>query len=88
MEKDKYCTISSICRTLKSPTRRNRWFRGMRWRWGIGEGGQMVQTSSYKIRSGDVMYSMVSKVNDTVLYLKIAKRVNPKTFLYKEKKHF
>ena len=39
----------------------------------------MVQTSSYKIRSGDVMYSMVSKVNDTVLYLKIAKRVNPKS---------
>ena len=39
----------------------------------------MVQTSSHKIRSGDVMYSMVSKVNDTVLYLKIAKRVNPQS---------
>ena len=29
----------------------------------LGEGGQKVQTSSYKINSGDVMYSMVAIVN-------------------------
>ena len=39
----------------------------------------MVQTSSHKIRSGNVMYNMVTKGNDTVLYMKIAKRVNPKS---------
>lgn len=38
----------------------------------------MVQTSSHKIRSGNVMYNMETKVNDTVLYSKTAKRVNPK----------
>ena len=33
-----------------------------------GEGGQKAQTSSYKINeSGDVMYSMVTTVNNTVL---------------------
>ena len=34
----------------------------------IGEGGQKVQTSSYKISDGDVMYRVVARVNDTVLH--------------------
>ena len=34
-----------------------------------GEGGQKVQTSSYKISPGDVMYSMVTIVNNTVLHI-------------------
>ena len=34
----------------------------------MGEGGQRVQTSSYKCH-GDVMYSMVTIVNNTVLYI-------------------
>ena len=36
----------------------------------IGEGGQEVQTSSYKINnSWDVMYNMVTTVNNTVLHI-------------------
>lgn len=38
---------------------------------GVGEKehiGQMVQTSSQKITSGDLMHSMVTIVNKTVLY--------------------
>ena len=32
-------------------------------------GGQKVQASSYKISHGDVMYIMVTIVNNTVLYI-------------------
>ena len=35
----------------------------------MGEGGQKVQTSSYKISHGDVRYSMVAAVNNTVLHI-------------------
>lgn len=35
----------------------------------IGEGGQKVQSSNYKISPGDVMYSMVTLVNNNVLYI-------------------
>ena len=35
----------------------------------ISEGGQKVQTSSFKISSGKVMYSMVTRVNNTVLHI-------------------
>ena len=35
----------------------------------MGEEGQKVQTSSYKISLGDVMYSMVAIVNNTVLHI-------------------
>lgn len=34
---------------------------------GIGEGGQRVQTSV--ISSGDIIYSMVTIVNNTILYI-------------------
>lgn len=35
-----------------------------------GEGGQKVYTSNYKIsKSGDTMYSTVTTVNPTVLYI-------------------
>ena len=33
-----------------------------------GEGGQKVPTSSYKIRRGDIPYSMVS-INNTVFHI-------------------
>ena len=32
----------------------------------MGEEGQKLPTCSYKISSGDVMYSMVTKVNNIV----------------------
>ena len=35
----------------------------------MGKGGQKVKTFSYKISAGDVKYSMVSIVNNTVLYM-------------------
>ena len=36
----------------------------------IGQGGHKVQASSYKInKSGDVMYGMVTIVNNAVLYI-------------------
>ena len=36
----------------------------------MGEGGQRIQTSSYKTNTfWDVMYSMATMVNNTVLYL-------------------
>ena len=41
-------------------------------RWPMGEMGkdsQKVQTSSYKINSRDVMFSVVTIVNNTVLYI-------------------
>lgn len=34
-----------------------------------GEGSQKIQICSYKINPGDAMYSMVTTVNDTVLYI-------------------
>ena len=34
----------------------------------LGEGGQEVQTSSYKIVPGDIMFSLVTLVHNTVLY--------------------
>ena len=37
----------------------------------MGEGGQKIQTSSYKINSGDVMSSILTIVNITI-YLKVA----------------
>lgn len=35
----------------------------------IGEDGQNVKFSSYKINSGSVMYSMMTIVNDILLYI-------------------
>ena len=34
----------------------------------MGEESQKVQTSRYKIRPGDVMYSMVTIADNSVLY--------------------
>ena len=36
---------------------------------GLGEGSQKVQISSYKISHGDVMYSMATIVNNTILHI-------------------
>lgn len=38
------------------------------------EGGRKLQTSSYK--SWDVIYSMVTIINNTLLYLKVATKVD------------
>ena len=35
----------------------------------MDEGGQKVQTSTYTINTGDVMYHMVTTVNDTALHI-------------------
>ena len=44
--------------------------RGVQGGWvKTGEGGQKVQTSSYKITHGDVTYSMVTKGNNTMSYI-------------------
>ena len=43
-------------------------------RWGLGmgrmgEGGQKIQSSSYKISHGEIMYNVVTIVNNTVLHI-------------------
>ena len=44
--------------------------RGRGWRVEeLSEGGKKVQTSSFKINSGDVMYNMMTTVYNTVLYI-------------------
>ena len=35
----------------------------------LEEGGQKVKTSSYKLSHRDVMYSMVTIINNTTLYI-------------------
>ena len=35
----------------------------------VGVEGQKVQTSSYKLSHGDMMYKMVTVVNNTVFYI-------------------
>ena len=55
----------------------------------MGEGAPKIQTSSSKIkRPGDIMYSIVTVVNNTVLYFfKIAKRVDLKSSYHTHKKN-
>ena len=61
---------------------------GQSWRgWGLGEmgeGSQMVPNSNYEnISYGDIMYSMVTIVDNTwIVYLKV---VNLKSFHHKKK---
>ena len=58
--------------------------------WGVGEmgeGGQKVQTSSYRInKSWNVMCSVVTVVNNTVLYVWKLLRVDLKCSRHKKKK--
>ena len=35
---------------------------------GVGEGGQKLQTSGYKISSRIIIYSMVTSINSILLY--------------------
>lgn len=35
----------------------------------LGEGDQKVETSSYKISHGNIMYNVVTTINNTVLYI-------------------
>ena len=52
----------------------------------MGTGGQKVHTSSYKInKSSSAMSSLVTVVNDTLPYMKVAKGVDLKISLHKKK---
>ena len=53
-------------------------------------GGQKIQTSSYKINSGDLMYSMMTIVNNTILLTTIlmTKGNNTIPAVYKEGKSY
>ena len=49
-----------------------------------GEGGQKVQSASYRISHGGVMYSSVTPVNNTVLHIWKLLRVNLESSHHKE----
>ena len=53
----------------------------------MGEGGQKVQTSRYKINlsSEDLIYSKVTIVINTILNLKVAKRIDLEISHHREK---
>lgn len=51
----------------------------------MGEGGQKVHTSSYKMSPGHIMYTVVTIVNNTVLCICKLLRVNLKNSHYKKK---
>ena len=60
--------------------------------WGGGggggetEGGQKVQTSSYKRKkSWGIMYSIVTVINNTIVYLKVIKSIDPKNYHHKKR---
>ena len=56
------------------------------WRGEMSEENQKVQTSCYKrYKSSDVMYSMMTTINNIVLHLKVANRVYLKSFHHKKK---
>ena len=45
----------------------------------MNEGSQKVQTSSYKIITGDVMYSMIISLTLLGIFnMKVVERINPK----------
>ena len=45
----------------------------------MDEGGQKVQTSSYRRSTKDTLYDMINTVNGAI-YMKMAKKVNPKSY--------
>jgi len=77
-KKDKYLIISFICRILKKKRRRNLKNKAHRYRkktggcqrWRVGEVAEMVrgvkQTCSYKLSNRDIVYSMVTTVNNII----------------------
>ena len=56
--------------------------------WGVaemGEDGQKVQNFRYKISSGNVMYCMVSIVNNAILYIwKLLREIDLKSSYHKK----
>lgn len=52
----------------------------------LDEGGQKLETFSYKINTRHVVYNMITVVC-CMICMKV-KRVNPWSFHHKEKKHF
>ena len=80
-EKDKYQILHDLTYSgiLKTETKAKNWthreeIAGCQiWRfgekWWNGWRGLKVQTSSYKISTGNVMYSMITTVNNTLLYI-------------------
>ena len=51
---------------------------------GTGEGGQKVQSASYRLSHGGIMYSSVTPVNNTVLHIWKLLRVNIESSHHKE----
>ena len=49
----------------------------------LDEGGQKVQTSSYKLSTMDIMYKVINMMS-TVHHIKVTKRINYKSFYNKE----
>ena len=49
-------------------------------KWGHASQGHKLPVTR-RLSSGDIMYNMVTIINDTVLYLKVAKRVDLFFFL-------
>ena len=66
-EKDKHHMISLILRKETTRLIDNGLMAARDRAW--NEGGQVAQTSCYKISPGKVIYSMVTIVNNTVLYI-------------------
>lgn len=51
----------------------------------MGEGSQKAQISNYKISPGDEIYSMMTRLNNTVLYIWKLLRVDLKSPQHKRK---
>ena len=64
--------------------------RGRGWREEVSdEGSQMVQTLSYKINKyQDTVCNMINNGHCYMLYMKVVKRVNPKSSHHKENNFF
>ena len=52
----------------------------------MDEGGQKVQTLSFKISHEDVIYSIGTIINNSILHMKVAKRIDLKSSHHKKKK--
>ena len=51
----------------------------------MDEGGQKVQTLSFKISHEDVIYSIGTIINNSILHMKVAKRIDLKSSHHRKK---
>lgn len=51
----------------------------------MDEGSQKVQTLSYKISHEDVIYSIGTIINNSILHMKVAKRIDLKSSHHRKK---